>query len=818
MLWKVFSKVKFRYIVLIILTPLWCLDACLASTDSYVKRNYDTVHIGLSLLLNEHERSLTGEASLVIVPLDSGFSHCEFHAVEMDIEEVSLRPAGDVTCRADSSKLYVEFNEQYAPGDTLTLVVHYYTKPEKGVYFNIPTVKGGSTPFQIYTHSEPTDARYWFPCYDAPDDKLTSEMKVTVNDRLSVVSNGTLVDVQQNVRDGLAMYHWVQDEPHVNYLISFAAGDYYVVPDSYGDVPVNYHVYPHNYMNAEYCFGKTPEMMDLFSILFGYPYPWCKYDQVLIRNYPARGMEHTSATTLTDAIMHDKRMHLDKNCDDLVAHELAHQWFGNLVTCRNWPHIWLNEGFATYAEILFAQADQGDDAADYALHMQRNAYFRFEDDKFKQPIVYTYYTHPREMFSHITYQKASLVLHMLRNLIGDEAFFGSLKHYLHQYAFQSVSTDDFIDVVESVSFRDLSWFFDQWLYKGGHPVLAVSHDYDETSGTLVLEIVQKQEPPEQVYKLPLMVELVTADTGTRHLLNIDSRRETIRLPAPTRPLAVRLDPDHTLLKSIEYKRDLKQLLYELKNDDHVAGRMEAIDSLQYQAEDTAAVVAGLSAALQQDDFWAVRRKAAHALGHYKSESSRVALVKGCSDIKSRVRRASVYALEDFDDPGLFRLFREIAQSDSSYYVQSAALYAMTSFPDSLSFEMLEPFFAETSDRGIVERAALSALGQLNDRRSLPIAYRYARDADAAFFQRYSALKIIEDTGQGDMEAGKVLVDLLHSMENEKLLHKVIQILGSYRAERVAHALKQKLKDDISDATRRRVKYSLSQIESASLKK
>jgi aminopeptidase N len=768
--------------------------------------------------LNEDERSLTGEASLVIVPLDSGFNQCEFHAVEMDVEKVSLIPNGNIAYHADSSKIYIEFNEQYTPEDTLTLVVRYYTKPEKGVYFNIPTMQGENRPFQIYTHSEPTDARYWFPCYDAPDDKLTSEMKVTVNDGLSVVSNGSLVDVQRHVRDSLITYHWLQDKPHVNYLISFAAGDFHVVSDSYGDVPVNYHVYPDNYMNAEYCFGKTPEMMSLFSTLFGYPYPWCKYDQVLIRNYPARGMEHTSATTLTDAIMHDGRMHLDKNCDNLVAHELAHQWFGNLVTCENWPHIWLNEGFATYAEILFTQADQGDDAADYALYLQKNAYFRFEGDEFKQPIVYTYYTHPREMFSHVTYQKASLVLHMLRDMIGDATFFESLKRYLSQFAFQSVSTIDFIAIVEWVCSRELNWFFDQWLYKGGYPVLAVAHEYDETERSVVLDIVQKQEPLDQVYKLPLMVELVTADAHTRHLLNIDSRKQTIRLPAPANPLAVRIDPDHALLKTLEYKRDIEQLLFELRNDDHVAGRMEAIDSLQYQTGDTASVVRGLIHALHYDNFWAVRRKAAHALGHYKSESSKIALVKGCADGKSRVRRASVYALENFDDPGLFRLFREIAQSDSSYYVQSAALYAMTNLPDSLSFEMLEPFFSIKSGNGIVESAALSALGQLNDSRCLPIAYHFARNPDATFFQRYSALKIIEDNGHGDSETGDVLVRLLRTMENEKLLHKVIQILSNYRTEQVARALEKKLHDDISDATRRRLRYSLSQIESAPLKK
>ncbi|MBN1551856.1 M1 family metallopeptidase, partial [bacterium] len=590
------SYYNFRNAVAILVFFIF-FDAEFVLSSSYIKRNYDTLHIGLQLLLNEREKTLTGIATLTIVPLDSQFSQCQFHAKEMEIRNVLLSSSEAVRFHSDSNKIYIDLDDSYSPRDTLQLTVSYVTKPQKGVYFNIPSEKLDGKHLQVYSHSEPTDARYWYPCYDAPDDKLTSEIEATVNEKLTVVSNGALIEIHHNPETRTKTFHWKQTKPHANYLISFAAGEFHVVSDYYQSIPVNYYVYPDNFENAACCFGKTPEMMAVFSGLFDYPYPWEKYDQVLINGYISRGMEHTSATTMSDEIMHDSRTHLDRNCDALVSHELAHQWFGNLVTCKSWPHIWLNEGFATYAEILFTEADQGDDAAKFALYLQRNAYFRSEDQDFMQPIVYYYYTHPREMFSHVTYQKASLVLHMLRNQIGDEMFFNALSTCLRQFAFQSITTDDFVKVVEAVTAQDLKWFFDQWLNHGGYPSLSVRYEWNQLDKQVILNIEQIQESVAPIFKFPVDIKIVANGSARYHKIFLESRSHTFRLPADVEPAMVLFDPAHILLKKIDFKKSQKESLFQLQHDVNLIGRLDAIESLIEMAKDTAVVVDGLISAL-----------------------------------------------------------------------------------------------------------------------------------------------------------------------------------------------------------------------------
>ena len=394
-------------------------------------RPCDIVHIALTLQLDIAQQSLRGTCATTVRAVQEAVPGLTLDAVDLQI--VQVRQAGGATLPYDydGQRLRVTFPEPLHHDAPATVEVDYsVTKPRLGLYFITPDAAYPHKPVQVWSQCQDEDARYWFPCFDAPNEKATTEMTVTVPQPYFVLSNGTLLSTTRDEAAGTITYHWLQDQPHSTYLMTLVVGEFSEHTELVDGLPVQWYVTPGREDDGQRAFGDTPEMVRFFSQKLGVPYPWNKYAQIAVSDFIFGGMENTTATTQTDLTLHDARAHLDFSSNGLVAHELAHQWFGNLLTCKHWSHAWLNEGFATYFDALFHEHHKGTDEFRYYMHQNAKAYFREDAEHYRRPIVTNVYKEPIDLFDHHLYEKGSLVLHMLRYMLGDAAFWGSLQQYV----------------------------------------------------------------------------------------------------------------------------------------------------------------------------------------------------------------------------------------------------------------------------------------------------------------------------------------------------------------------------------------------------
>ncbi len=536
---------------------------------------------------------------------------------------------------------------------------------------------------------------------------MTNEIVATVSANLKVGANGRLVSVTADQAAGTVTYHWSQDLPHSTYLIFLAAAPYVVVPDAYGTLPINYWVYPKDAAKAVPTYGKTPKMMEFFNRIYGYDYPWQKYDQISVPS--GGGAESTSATAMTHRIMVDEKTEREFSAIGIVSHELAHQWWGDLITLRSWAHAWVNESFATYSDYLYFRHDRGDDEGAINLQGKLDAYLREAKTRYVRPIVSDRYDQPGDMFDSHTYPKGARVLHMLRHQLGDAAFFDTLKHFLHRYAFEAVDTGDFIRSVKTVTGQNLDWFFDQWLFKPGHPVFDVRSEWDPARKVVVLKVAQVQDFSRgmPVFRVPVSVAIVTDAGRSASQVWIRGREETFEFPSETRPLLVRFDPDNVLLKEITFSKQRDELLYQLSHDD-VIGRMTAAADLATLKGDPAAV-AGLAASAQRDAFWAVRRAAIEALARAGGAESPALMKKAAFDAHPSVRAAALVGLGDLKDRALLEFFKERFAKDGSDAVRAESLRAIGKLGDPSTVPFLEQGAGVPSYRNLIATAAKQAI-------------------------------------------------------------------------------------------------------------
>ncbi|HMG57077.1 MAG TPA: M1 family metallopeptidase, partial [Kofleriaceae bacterium] len=468
-------------------------------------RVVDIQHLALALDVDPATRSVTGTATLRCRVIAGDASVVELDAVELTIDRVTVGDAA-ARFRHDGRKLRVELPEPAAAGAELVIAVGYRGAPRRGLYFIAPDEAYPDKPVQVWSQGQDEDSRYWFPCFDAPHEKATSELTVTVPAQLFAVSNGTLVsDRTDGDRRTL---HWRLDVPHSCYLITLAIGDFATIETRWRDVPVVYYVQRGHEAAAARTLARTPEMLEVLSSRFGVPYPYPRYAQVFVADFIFGGMENTTATTLTDQVLLDERAAIDHDVDALVAHELAHQWFGDLVTCRDWGEGWLNEGFATYSEYVWREHHEGRDAADLELDEWAEQYFGEDAGRYRRTIATKYYDEPIDIFDHHLYEKGGRVLHMLRHALGDAAFWASLAHYLTKHRHGVVESRDLARAVEDATGRVLDGFFSQWIVDGaGHPELevAIAWDAGDQLATVTVEQKQKVDARTPVFRIPTRV-------------------------------------------------------------------------------------------------------------------------------------------------------------------------------------------------------------------------------------------------------------------------------------------------------------------------
>ncbi|HKZ89236.1 MAG TPA: M1 family aminopeptidase [Thermoplasmata archaeon] len=677
-------------------------------------------HVRLDIDVDDVAGTVSGTATHRLSPINDGLRSVTFDAGDLTIKRVLDSEGKALEWDHVGEVFTVRLARPKKAGEVFELRVRYAAKPRVGLYFKAPDKAYPKRARIAWTQGEDMDNRYWFPSYDYPNQRFTSEVVATVDDRYEALSNGRLVRVAHDKGRKRKTFHWSLDKPHSNYLIALAVGRFDSKEWTVDGLPVQAHVPKGLGGYLDRAFGNVPDMVRYFGRATGLKYPWPRYDQVCVPEFIAGGMENSSMTLLYEYCLADPPAYPDYQPESLLAHELAHQWFGDWITTKSWGHIWLNESFATYFDILWWEHFLGKDEALVRLQEDRVAYLEEAAETYKRPIVTHRFLESSDMFDRHTYEKGGNVLHMMRFVLGDDLWWKGIRHYVTKHSGQNVETNDLKIAIEEATGRNLDGFFDQWLYKAGHPEFEVSWSYDEKAKQVALKVKQTQEVKDLVplFKTPVDLEVFGEGRSWRERVHVEKAEQVFFLESPKRPKGVVFDPDDVILKSLTFKKEKDELLWLLAHAKGVGPRIAACKGLArfLAAEDA---VEGLRKVLTKDRFWAVRREAAAALGEIGSAGARDTLLEGVRDKDSRVRRGVYRALGKFrnDDVALKALETAYAQDGSHYPMQTAALaLAETRHPK--AFDAIVKGMDRTSHVEIVARGACMALANLRDERGI----------------------------------------------------------------------------------------------------
>jgi aminopeptidase N len=589
--------------------------------------------------------------------------------------------------------LTVKLRRSYSRFDTLHVLIDYVAKPneipadilgskgDKGLYFINADELDEGKPRQIWTQGETENNSCWFPTVDSPNEKMTQDISLTVENQYKTLSNGLLVSSVKNT-DSTRTDRWVQSLPHAPYLAMLVVGDFAVEKETLPNgLELSYYVEPPYKPYAKAIFGRTKDMIAFFEQRYGVKYPWDKYAQVAVRDFVAGAMENTSATVHAESVQADSRELLDGNSDDVIAHELTHHWFGDLVTCENWGQLPLNEAFANYSEYLWLEHQKGKDAAGLWAQGELQQYLSESEIK-QEPLIRGSYLDKEDMFDSHSYSKGGLTMNMLRRYVGDDAFFLSLKKYLEQNRFKTAEISNLRTVFEETTGEDLNWFFNQWFQSAGHPIIKIEKKYE--SGKTVFTVIQKQDSAyTPIYQLPLKIDVWANGQKKRYDVTITQAVQRFEFMTNQKPDLIDFDAEKQLLADINYEKTKSELIFQFNHCDTYLARYEAITGLESYVKDS--TIRKLMLRATSDNFWKIRQLAVSNFSEYDGENfndvERILQSNARIDDNSRVRTEAIITLNSFGDNANDPLFRE-ALNDSSYLVVSAALDAyLLSKPD-----------------------------------------------------------------------------------------------------------------------------------------
>ena len=785
--------------------------------------DYDMRHILLNLNFNWEKEQLLGTATITFAPLVTNLRSIELDAGNMTFSSVKLASGAQLKYEADAprEKLIVNFDRTYQPTDVITIVIDYKTNGVTldptlangfggGLRWIKPTADDPTRPRQIWSQGETEYNHYWFPCYDHPNDFATSEMIATVEKPMMVISNGRLLETKNN-RDNTRTYHWKMGQPHASYLVSIIVGEYAAVETSYQKIPIITYVYPNEVEEGKVTAARLGNMVKFFSEKTGVRYPYAKYAQTMTRDFGG-GMENISATTMTDQMIHDARTELDSDQDGLQSHELAHQWFGDLVTCRTWADIWLNESFATYFQAMWDEHRLGRDAFLYLdIKGNQDAYYNAWNSNQRRPIVTKNYRDPDAVFDTYAYPRGGAVLHMLRKTLGDENWWRAINHYLRKYAHQPVSTEQFRVAIEEATGQSVDWFFDQWLYKMGHPVFRVTQDYNAATKTLTLTVKQEQEidpnnayPQVDFFRAPIEIEIGTnSQTRVEQALIQPVAEQKLTFQVDAEPMLVNFDYGNTLIKELIYDKPTDALVYQLTKDQDVMGRMWALAQLAKRAKDGATaeterqrIASALSGSLVSDQFYGMRVEAAAALSGVAGDAVRSGLLAATKDKDARVRARAIRSLAATKDPALASVYLQFL-NDPSYATIRAAALALGETKNAAAYDALTKLVDTPSWRDNIRAAALNGLASLGDKRALDLGLRYIAPGNPPTV-RAGAIALLGAVGKDDQRAFPLISEAINKAVDQgnftigSAAAEALVVLGDARGIQVFEQLRTKV--------------------------
>ena len=667
-------------------------------------RLHDLIHTRLAVRFDWAKQYLHGKATLELKPHFYPQDQLVLDAKGFDIHQVQLVKGAQkvpLEYAYDGEELIIDLDREYNRGENYFVEIDYTAKPNelvaegseaitdaKGLYFINPLGEEEGKPRQIWTQGETEASSAWFPTIDSPNQRTTQEMFITVDNQYKTLSNGKLIS-STLVNDSTRTDYWRMEKDHAPYLFMMAVGDFAVVDDEWNGMEVDYYVEPAYEKYAKAIFGNTPEMLTFFSEKLGYPYPWSKYSQVVVRDFVSGAMENTTASTFMEDLQVDDRELLDDNWDYIIAHELFHHWFGDLVTAESWSNLPLNEAFANYSEYLWSEYKYGQVEAAHTLMEEGASYFAEAENK-QVDLIRFYYDDKEDMFDNHSYAKGGRILHMLRNYVGDEAFFASLQHYLKTNDFEPVEVHELRLAFEEVTGEDLNWFFNQWFLASGHPQLRVEDSYED--GLLKLKVWQEQDlETTPLYYLPLYVDVYTGEEKHRFAVELSEPYQEFELEVEQDPALVLFDGEEQLLAEVNHEKTEEELRFQYAHADHYISRYRALEALLekdlMKPENKQLFLRALN-----DSSYYIRRLALGAFDSYAGEDKVLVeqkVAELAEDEKSLVRADALNILSTLNPNAYREQFRK-GLEDPSYSVMAAAIqgYSQTEANDKL--ELFEP--------------------------------------------------------------------------------------------------------------------------------
>jgi aminopeptidase N len=700
-------------------TDIECIKSAtfFAPTEAGADRSYPpdrkviVSHLALDLTPNFKQRTFEGKEIFQFKPNGKPVQELSLDAVDLTI--LAVTSTEEIQgWQVTTDKLIITFVAPVPLDKEVTVTVAYRAQPAKGIYFRTPEMgyKEGDT--HLFSQGEAVEARYWYPCFDAPNAKLTSEVTCRVPEGMTAVSNGRLVSEEKDPVTGLTAFHWSQEKPHANYLIMVAAGYFKKLEDKHNDVPLALLTPPSEFNEAAAFFRDTKDIMSFFEAEIGVPFPWAKYDQICVHDFVYGGMENTSATVLTENDLSTAATENIIDSDGLVSHEMAHQWFGDLVTCDDWSDAWLNEGFATYYALLYDGHKNGRDSMLYGLYQNARQITGMPDDT--NAIVRRAYANPMEMFSYLAYPKGAWVLHMLRSELGEDLYRRCIKTYLERHQYGNVVTEDLRRVIAELSGRSYDQFFDQWLYHGHHPELEASYSWDEKTKLAKISLRQAQKIDQSVllFSFPLTIRFKGKFGTVDRPILVKEKESEFFFPLESAPKIVRLDPDYTLLAKMTLNLPSDMLDAQLADPEDVVGRLLAIEKLADKKDQ--ATVQKLKEALNNDAFYGVRIEAASTLRSIHTDDTLEALLASTRQPDARVRLRVVDEIAGFYRDTAYASARNVLENEKNPAIVSAAIATLGNYAKPEVQSLLLKFLNSESYRNQLAVSAIEAMRSQDD--------------------------------------------------------------------------------------------------------
>ncbi|WP_299013383.1 M1 family metallopeptidase [uncultured Polaribacter sp.] len=648
------------------------------------EKTHNLIHTKLKVDFNFNKKEVNGEAWVTVKPHFYATNQLVLDAKAMLFQEVSMN-GNTLNYTYDDYQIAINLPKKYTKEEQFTIYIKYTARPnkvkdkltntltkEKGLYFINATGKDKNKPTQIWTQGETEGSSCWFPTIDAPNQKTTQEIYITVPKKYKTLSNGKLISSEEKGKNRID--YWKLDQKHAPYLAFVGVGEFEVINDiAYKNIPINYYVEKEYATATKSIFGNTPEMMAFFSDKLGVEFPWNKYSQIVVRDYVSGAMENTTAVVHGEAAYQKPGQLIDENThENTIAHELFHHWFGNLVTSESWANLALNESFANYGEYLWQEYKYGKEAAEMHLFKNNQAYLTGQESD--KNLVRFDYIENQDMFDLVSYNKGGTVLHMLRNYLGDEAFFESLKTYLNEYKYQAAEVHELRLVFEKVTGKDLNWFFNQWFYGANHPILGISYDYNILRKTVTINILQQQP---ETFQFPLTLDFFEGGKKIRKTVFVESKDASFTFDYKIQPKLIQVNAGGVLLCEVNENKVLSDYIFQLKNAVNFMHRKEALEQVMQKQEDKLAFNAVVGAI--NDAAYQIQVLALENIDLINKFSKKDAIQKimnvASSNKNTMVQAAAIQTLGKLTDPELKSYFLKGLESES-YSVVGKSLVAM----------------------------------------------------------------------------------------------------------------------------------------------